>query len=140
MFYNWPIKLSKNYFEIEFLSSPKKWKTVFLHTYFLTYDYKSCLAVTYLSDWLTILFLSILEKNQKYLFIINLLTFLLQMKFFLRNNIAFKKSRFHAHTYSSCDCAAAFISSHLEGLRKVRVTINSSREVHFLVRAQITGL
>ena len=43
-----------------------------------------------LSDWLTTIFLNP-WKNQKYLFIINLFTYLLQMKLFLRNNIAFRK-------------------------------------------------
>ena len=41
-----------------------------------------------LSDWLTTTIFVNPWKNQKYLFIINLLTSLLQMKLFLRNNIA----------------------------------------------------
>ena len=43
-----------------------------------------------LIDWLTTFFVNP-WKNQKYLFIINLFTFLLQIKLFLRNNIAFAK-------------------------------------------------
>ena len=35
------------YFEIEFLSSPEKNEKLFLHIYFLIYNYKSCQAVTY---------------------------------------------------------------------------------------------
>ena len=109
-------------------------------------------------------------KNQKYLFIINLFTPLLQMKLFWRNNIAFTKKciiyllvlysklTFPNFTsqlmstveesiswhYFSCSCAAVFRSSHLEGLRKVRVMRkdlkNSSRQVHFSIRVQFTGL
>ena len=79
-----PQKLENNvtnfqhYFEIKFLSSPKKMKNCITSHLFL-------------DVWLQKLFSCFVSKNQKHLFIINLLTSLRQMKLFLRNNIAFTK-------------------------------------------------
>ena len=90
--------------------------------------------------------MSILEKIRN----INLFTSLLQMKLFLRNNIAFAKK---CTVEESISCT---IFLQLSGCVQkqpfggapqsmfyymMRKTFkNSSREVHFLVRAQFTGL
>ena len=66
----------------------KKWKTVFLHIYLLTWLRNLYSCYVSLSDWLTTIFVNP-WKNQKYPFIINLFASLLQMKLFLRNNKAF---------------------------------------------------
>ena len=103
-----------------------------------------------LSDWLTTIFVNP-WKNQKYLYIINLFTFLLQMKLFLRNNIAFTKKR---TVEESISCTILFLrlcccvqkqpfggapeSMCYSMMRKAFK--NSSRGVHFLVRAQFTDL
>ena len=131
----------QHYFEIEFLSSPlKKWKTVFLRIYFLIYDYKSCLTV-FVNPW----------KNQKYLFIINLFTSLLQMKLFLRNNIVATKK---CTVEELISCTMFFLrlcgwvqkqpfggASESTCYYMMRKSFkNSSTEVHFLVRVQLTDL
>ena len=103
-----------------------------------------------LSYWLTTIFVNP-WKNQKYLYIINLFTFLLQMKLFLRNNIAFTKKR---TVEESISCTILFLrlcccvqkqpfggapeSMCYSMMRKAFK--NSSRGVHFLVRAQFTDL
>ena len=60
------------------------------HLFFDVWLQKLSSCYVSLSDWLTTIFLNP-WKNQKYLFIINLFPYLLQMKLFLRNNMAFHK-------------------------------------------------
>ena len=103
-----------------------------------------------LSDWLTTIFVNP-WKNQKYLFIINLFTSLLQMKLFSRNDIAFVRKCTVEESISCtifflrlCDCVqkqpfgGSPESTCYYMMRKAFK--NSSREVHCLVRAQFTGL
>ena len=79
-----------NYFEIEFLSYPKmNGKTVFPHIYFLTSDYKSCLAVCIIKWMINYYFCQSLKKSE--ISIYQPVTPLLQMKLFLQNNITFSK-------------------------------------------------
>ena len=116
---------------------------------FLDVWYKSCLSVTY--HWLINYYFLNPWKNQKYLFIINLFTSVLQMKLFLRNSIAFTKKCFVEESISCsilflrlCGCVqkqpfgGAPESTCYYMTRKAFK--NSSREVHVLVRAQFTGL
>ena len=113
----------QHYFEIEFLSSPKKMKNCIpSHLFVNMWLQKLSWCYVSLSDWLTTIFVNP-WKNQKYLFIINLFTSLLQMKLFLRNNSVFTKKCTVEESISSCGCAAAFRSSRLEGLQKVHLTI-----------------
>ena len=132
----------QHYFQIKFLSSPKKMKNCIPSNLFLDiWLQKLSSCYVSLSNWLTTIFVNP-WKNQKYLFVISLFTSLLQMELFLRNNIVFTKTDMCSRRVDSscCDCAAEFRNSRLEGFWKVRFTINFSRDVHFLVRAQITGL
>ena len=81
----------QHYFEIEFLSSLENMKNCIpSHLFLDVWLQKLYSCYVSLSHWLTTIFLNPWE-NQKYLFIINLFTSLLQMKLFLQNNIAFTK-------------------------------------------------
>ena len=103
-----------------------------------------------LSDWLTTIFVNP-WKNQKYLFIINLFTSLLQMKLSLQNNIAFTKKGTVEEWISwtifflrLCYCVQkqpfGRTPENTSNYMLKKAFQNSSKEVHFSVRVQFTGL
>ena len=103
-----------------------------------------------LSDWLTAIFVSP-WKNQKYLLTINMFTPLLQVKLIWRNNTVFTKKN---TVEESISCTIFFLQlcgwvqkQPFGGAPKGtcynmmrKAFKNPSREVHFLLMAQFTGL